>query len=109
MVSIIATLLVIGAMTKSAQFPFHSWLPDTLETPTPVSALMHAGTINAGGFLVIRLSPLVSMSPTAMNFLSLVGALTAFLGVVVMTTQTAAPRRSLALQSPHLPQFRQRS
>jgi len=95
MVSIIATLFVIGAMTKSAQFPFHTWLPDTLETPTPVSALMHAGIINAGGFLVIRLSPLVSLSQTAMIFLSLVGAFTALLGVVVMMTQTSV-KRSLA-------------
>lgn len=95
MVSIIATLFVIGAMTKSAQFPFHSWLPDTLETPTPVSALMHAGIINAGGFLVIRLSPLVTLSQTAMNFLSVVGAFTALLGVVVMMTQTSV-KRSLA-------------
>jgi NAD(P)H-quinone oxidoreductase subunit 5 len=55
----IGFLLVLGAMLKSAQFPFHSWLPDTMETPTPVSALMHAGIINAGGFLIVRLSPLV--------------------------------------------------
>jgi NADH:ubiquinone oxidoreductase subunit 5 (subunit L)/multisubunit Na+/H+ antiporter MnhA subunit len=47
-------LFVLGAMTKSAQFPFHSWLPDTMEAPTPVSALMHAGIINAGGFLAVQ-------------------------------------------------------
>src|SRR5690606_10335720 len=56
-------LLVLGAMTKSAQFPIHSWLPETLETPTPVSALMHAGIINAGGFLILRWSPLLVHYP----------------------------------------------
>lgn len=91
----IGLLFVLGAMTKSAQFPFHSWLPDTMETPTPVSALMHAGVINAGGFLVIRLSPLVSLSPVALDLLALMGALTAFLGSVVMLTQSSI-KRSLA-------------
>lgn len=91
----IGILFVLGAMTKSAQFPFHSWLPDTMETPTPVSALMHAGVINAGGFLVIRLSPLISLSPIALDMLALVGAVTALLGSVVMLTQTSI-KRSLA-------------
>ncbi len=95
LLSVIGTLFVIGAMTKSAQFPFHSWLPDTMETPTPVSALMHAGVINAGGFLIIRLSPLVSQSHAALDFLSLIGAFTALLGGVVMLTQTSI-KRSLA-------------
>lgn len=94
-ISLIGILFVLGAMTKSAQFPFHSWLPDTMETPTPVSALMHAGVINAGGFLVIRLSPLLAQSPGAMGFLALVGAFTALLGGVVMLTQTSI-KRSLA-------------
>jgi NAD(P)H-quinone oxidoreductase subunit 5 len=93
--NLIGMLFVLGAMTKSAQFPFHSWLPDTMETPTPVSALMHAGVINAGGFLVIRLSPLVSLSPIALDLLALIGALTALLGSVVMLTQTSI-KRSLA-------------
>jgi len=88
-------LLVAGAMLKSAQFPFHSWLPDTMETPTPVSALMHAGIINAGGFLVIRLSPLVTASPAALNGLAIVGAFTALFASVVMLTQTSV-KRSLA-------------
>jgi len=92
---LIGLLLVLGAMTKSAQFPFHSWLPDTMETPTPVSALMHAGVINAGGFLVIRLSSLISLSPIALDMLALVGAATALLGSVVMLTQTSI-KRSLA-------------
>jgi len=94
-VSLIGLLYVVGAMTKSAQFPFHSWLPDTMETPTPVSALMHAGIINAGGFLVIRLSPLISLSYLGLNILALVGAITAIFGAVVMLTQTSA-KRSLA-------------
>jgi len=93
--SLIGTLFVLGAMTKSAQVPFHSWLPDTMETPTPVSALMHAGVINAGGFLVIRLSPLVSQSHLALDFLALTGAFTAVVGGVVMLTQTSI-KRSLA-------------
>jgi len=93
--SLIGVLLVLGAMTKSAQVPFHSWLPDTMETPTPVSALMHAGVINAGGFLVIRLSPLVSLSPVALDLLALIGGVTALFGGVVMLTQTSI-KRSLA-------------
>jgi NAD(P)H-quinone oxidoreductase subunit 5 len=88
-------LLVTGALLKSAQFPFHSWLPDTMETPTPVSALMHAGIINAGGFLIVRLSPLVASSPAALNTLALIGAITALLASVVMLTQTSV-KRSLA-------------
>ncbi|MCL4204962.1 MAG: oxidoreductase [Pirellulaceae bacterium] len=95
LISLIGTLFVVGAMTKSAQFPFHSWLPDTMETPTPVSALMHAGIINGGGFLVLRLSPLISMSPVALDFLAVVGATTAIFGGVVMLTQTSV-KRSLA-------------
>lgn len=90
-----AILLVAGALLKSAQFPFHSWLPDTMEAPTPVSALMHAGIINAGGFLVVRFSPLVTYSPTALNSLALVGAFTALFASVVMLTQTSV-KRSLA-------------
>jgi len=91
-VHLIGPLFVLGAMTKSAQFPFHSWLPDTMETPTPVSALMHAGVINAGGFLVIRLSPLISQSPLSLDFLAMVGAFTAIFGALVMLTQTSVKR-----------------
>jgi NAD(P)H-quinone oxidoreductase subunit 5 len=92
---LVAGLLVAAAMLKSAQFPFHSWLPDTLETPTPVSALMHAGIINAGGFLIVRLSPLVTQSPTALNTLALLGAFTALFASVIMMTQTSI-KKSLA-------------
>lgn len=94
----IGILFVLGAMTKSAQFPFHSWLPDTMEAPTPVSALMHAGIINAGGFLVIRLSPLVSLSHVALDLLALVGAFTALFGGLVMLTQTSV-KRALAFST----------
>jgi len=90
-----AVLLVAGALLKSAQFPFHSWLPDTMEVPTPVSALMHAGIINAGGFLVVRLSPVITCSPAALNALALVGAFTALFASVIMLTQTSV-KRSLA-------------
>jgi len=92
---LVAGCLVAAAMLKSAQFPFHSWLPDTLETPTPVSALMHAGIINAGGFLIVRLSPLVTQSPTALNTLALLGAFTALFASVIMMTQTSI-KKSLA-------------
>jgi len=91
----LAFLLVAGALLKSAQFPFHGWLPDTMETPTPVSALMHAGIINAGGFLIIRLSPMVMLAPAALDLLALVGAVTALVGALAMTVQPSI-KRSLA-------------
>ncbi len=97
-VNAICFLLVAGAMLKSAQFPFHSWLPDTMETPTPVSALMHAGIINAGGFLIIRLNPLVTLSPAAMSTLALFGAFTALFASLVMLTH-ASVKRSLAFST----------
>jgi NAD(P)H-quinone oxidoreductase subunit 5 len=85
-------LLVAAAMLKSAQFPFHSWLPDTMETPTPVSALMHAGIINAGGFLVMRMAPMVSQSSVALTMLAVGGAATALVASVVMLTQASIKR-----------------
>ncbi|HVV70311.1 MAG TPA: proton-conducting transporter membrane subunit, partial [Verrucomicrobiae bacterium] len=97
-VTAICLLLVAGAMLKSAQFPFHSWLPDTMETPTPVSALMHAGIINAGGFLVIRLQPLLTLSPAALWVLALFGAFTALFASLVMLTH-ASVKRSLAFST----------
>ncbi len=90
---LIGILLVLGAMTKSAQFPFHTWLPDTMETPTPVSALMHAGIINAGGFLMVRMSPIVSMAPSALWMLAVGGTVTAAFASVVMLTQTDIKRK----------------
>lgn len=95
---LIAILLVAAAMMKSAIFPFHSWLPDTMETPTPVSALMHAGIINAGGYLIIRLHPLVTLSPGALSTLALFGAFTALFGSLVMLTH-ASVKRSLAFST----------
>jgi NAD(P)H-quinone oxidoreductase subunit 5 len=87
-----SSLLVIGAITKSAQFPFHTWLPQTMETPTPVSALMHAGIVNAGGYLIIRTSPIVSLSPWALTCLAIIGGVTACFGAVVMLTQTSVKK-----------------
>jgi len=91
----IAWLIVFGAVTKSAQFPFHTWLPQTMETPTPVSALMHAGIVNAGGYLIIRTSPLITHAPLALMVLAVVGAVTACFAATVMLTQTSV-KRSLA-------------
>ena len=88
----IGWLLVLGAITKSAQFPFHTWLPDTMETPTPISALMHAGIVNAGGYLIIRMSPVVGLAPSALIMLAAIGAFTACLGGVVMMTQSSIKR-----------------
>ncbi|MEZ6090120.1 MAG: proton-conducting transporter membrane subunit [Pirellulaceae bacterium] len=88
-------LLVVAAITKSAQFPFHTWLPLTMETPTPVSALMHAGIVNAGGYLIIRLSPVMALTPSALTTLAIVGGLTACFAAVVMLTQTSI-KKSLA-------------
>lgn len=83
-----ATVLVAGAaLLKSAQFPTHGWLLEVMETPTPVSALLHAGIINGGGFLVLRLSPLVDQAPGAMALLAIVGAVTAAFGSLVMLAQ----------------------
>jgi NAD(P)H-quinone oxidoreductase subunit 5 len=87
-----AVLLAGCAMLKSAQFPFHSWLPDTMETPTPVSAFMHAGVVNAGGFLVVRLAPIFAAAPCASALLALVGALTAAFGAIVMLAQPSVKR-----------------
>ena len=85
--SLSAILLVLGALTKSAQFPFHFWLPETMETPTVVSALMHAGVINAGGFLVIRLNPILQLEPLAGILLTIMGCITAVFASLVMITQ----------------------
>lgn len=85
----IAFLLVVAALLKSAQFPLHGWLTEVMETPTPVSALLHAGIINAGGFLVLRFADVVSLSTPSLHVLALVGGLTALFGSVVMLTQTS--------------------
>nr|YP_010620137.1 NADH dehydrogenase subunit 5 [Melanothamnus gigas]WAX04173.1 NADH dehydrogenase subunit 5 [Melanothamnus gigas] len=77
--SLISFFLIIGAIGKSAQLGLHTWLPDAMEGPTPVSALIHAATmVTAGVFLLIRFSPLIEFSPLMLNFLILVGSFTAF-------------------------------
>jgi NAD(P)H-quinone oxidoreductase subunit 5 len=87
--------LILGAMTKSAQYPFHFWLPNTMETPTPVSALMHAGIINAGGYLVIRTSSILVQFPHTLDILAVIGGFSAVYGAMVMLTQSDV-KRSLA-------------
>lgn len=85
-VTAIGLFLFVGAMGKSAQFPFHVWLPDSMEGPTPISALIHAATmVTAGIFMVARLSPLYELSETALSVMVIVGAISAlFLGLVAM-------------------------
>lgn len=90
---IIVILFVAGAMVKSAQFPFHFWLPETMATPTPVSALMHAGIINAGGFLMIRLSPLMESVQIGPAVLILTGAFTSVYGALSMIVQNNIKRK----------------
>ena len=87
LMTVICILLFIGAMGKSAQVPLHVWLPDSMEGPTPISALIHAATmVTAGIFMVARMSPLFELSTTALSFVMFIGAITAlfmgFLGVV---------------------------
>jgi NADH-quinone oxidoreductase subunit L len=87
LMSVICILLFIGAMGKSAQVPLHVWLPDSMEGPTPISALIHAATmVTAGIFMVARMSPLFELSETALVFVMVIGAITAlfmgFLGIV---------------------------
>ncbi|MEQ9260842.1 MAG: proton-conducting transporter membrane subunit, partial [Roseovarius sp.] len=82
-------LLVLTAALKTAAFPLHGWLTEVMEAPTPVSALLHAGIINAGGFLLIRMADLVQASPGAMAALVMIGGLTGLFGAVVMLTQSA--------------------
>ena len=86
-ISIITLLIFVGAIAKSSQFPLHGWLPDTMDSPTPVSALMHAGIINAGGFLLNRLAPLYALSPNTLHIVFVIGALTVVLGASMMLVQ----------------------
>jgi NADH-quinone oxidoreductase subunit L len=91
--TLLCLLLFIGAMGKSAQFGLHTWLPDAMEGPTPVSALIHAATmVTAGVFMVCRLSPMFETSPTAMAVVTLVGLLTAFFAATVGTAQNDIKR-----------------
>ena len=87
LITVICICLFIGAMGKSAQFPLHVWLPDSMEGPTPISALIHAATmVTAGIFMVARMSPLFELSDTALSFIMIIGGITAlfmgFLGII---------------------------
>jgi len=87
LVTVISICLFIGAMGKSAQFPLHVWLPDSMEGPTPISALIHAATmVTAGIFMVARMSPIFELSDTALSFIMIIGAITAlfmgFMGII---------------------------
>jgi NADH-quinone oxidoreductase subunit L len=89
----ICLLLFVGAMGKSAQLGLHTWLPDAMEGPTPVSALIHAATmVTAGVFMVCRCSPLFELAPTALNVVTIVGATTAFFAATVGLVQTDIKR-----------------
>ncbi|MGH7024504.1 MAG: NADH-quinone oxidoreductase subunit L, partial [Caulobacteraceae bacterium] len=86
-------LLFIGAMGKSAQFLLHTWLPDAMEGPTPVSALIHAATmVTAGVFMVARLSPLFYLAPIALSFVTLIGSFTAFFAATIAVVQNDIKR-----------------
>jgi NAD(P)H-quinone oxidoreductase subunit 5 len=89
---LVALLIATAALTKSAQLPFHSWLPETMESPTPVSALMHAGIINAGGSLLLRFAPVVAASAGASLLLVAIGTLTAILGLLATWAQVKVKR-----------------
>jgi NAD(P)H-quinone oxidoreductase subunit 5 len=90
-----AALLALAALLKSAQFPAHGWLTEVMETPTPVSALLHAGVVNAGGFLLIRFADVLLLAPGALASLVMIGGFTAVFGGLVMLTQPAV-KTSLA-------------
>lgn len=91
--NLIGVLVFIGAMGKSAQLGLHTWLPDAMEGPTPVSALIHAATmVTAGVFLVARLSPLYELAPFARGMICIVGASTAFFAATIAVTQTDIKR-----------------
>ena len=88
LITVICICLFIGAMGKSAQFPLHVWLPDSMEGPTPISALIHAATmVTAGIFMVARMSPLFEMSETALSFVLIIGAITAFFMALIAIVQ----------------------
>lgn len=91
--TVLCLLLFVGAMGKSAQLGLHTWLPDAMEGPTPVSALIHAATmVTAGVFMVCRLSPMFETSPTALHAVTIVGAATCFFAATIGTTQNDIKR-----------------
>jgi len=92
-ISVISLLIFAGAMGKSAQFPLHVWLPDAMEGPTPVSALIHAATmVNAGVYLVARTSPIFAQAPEALVVVAAIGIFTAILAASIALTQTDIKR-----------------
>ena len=91
--TLICLLLFTGAIGKSAQVPLHVWLPDAMEGPTPISALIHAATmVTAGVFMVARLAPLYNLSPTAMTVVAITGGITMVVGATIALTQTDIKR-----------------
>lgn len=90
-----AALMALAAVLKSAQFPTHGWLTEMMEAPTPVSALLHAGVVNGGGFLLIRFADLMLAAPGVLAVLAMLGGFTALFGALVMLTQPAV-KTSLA-------------
>jgi NADH-quinone oxidoreductase subunit L len=93
LVTVVCICLFIGAMGKSAQFPLHVWLPDSMEGPTPISALIHAATmVTAGIFMVSRMSPLFELSDAALSFVIVIGAVTAFFMALIAIVQTDIKR-----------------
>src|SRR5207249_1315586 len=89
----ICLLLFCGAVGKSAQFPLHVWLPDAMEGPSPVSALIHAATmVTAGVYLIARCTPLFALSPDAQLVVAVIGGFTAFLAALIALTQTDLKR-----------------
>src|SRR4051812_1243952 len=93
LMTVICILLFIGAMGKSAQFPLHVWLPDSMEGPTPISALIHAATmVTAGIFMVARMSPLFELSDTALSFVIVIGAITTLFMALIAVVQNDIKR-----------------
>ena len=93
LMTVICILLFIGAMGKSAQFPLHVWLPDSMEGPTPISALIHAATmVTAGIFMVARMSPLYELSETALSVVMVIGAITALFMALIAVVQNDIKR-----------------
>src|SRR5690348_16624259 len=93
LMTVICLLLFVGAMGKSAQFPLHVWLPDSMEGPTPISALIHAATmVTAGIFMVARMSPLYELSDTALSFVIVIGAITTLFMALIAVVQNDIKR-----------------
>lgn len=85
--TVVGLLLAVAAMSRAVQVPFHAWLPDSMHVPTPVSALLHAGIVNAGGILLLRFAPILVRVPEACLLLSIVGTLTVIIGSLAMSQQ----------------------